>query len=267
MFKGFDIPLPQYEVITPQSNLSFTVKSMNVRDEENLKTALLTPSRVTDHLNRSIFNLIVEKPNEIKDFKTFERSITPRDREALLFGIYHTSYGDIRNYDINCLSCDKTYPINIDISKTFNILVWPQENGNILEKKVTFKLEIFKDVSVTVRQPTLADEISALEVFGKAKHGDAIADTVCIENFTREYKPTQKGEKKPLIYTERVDIVDGFFTLPPKDRKFIVDKYEENFGKYRIDLKMKSTCPFCGEEQDTNIDIVQQFFRMVFAAA
>jgi hypothetical protein len=145
--------------------------------------------------------------------------------------------------------------------------LWPKEETSILEKRVLIPLEIFKGVSVEIKQPTLTDELLSLEIFGKSSHGDAIADTVCIEKFIREFPPTDTGEKKPKVYLERTDIVEAFFDLPPRDRKLITKSYEDNFGKYKIDLKMKSVCPFCNEEQDTDIDIVQQFFRMVFSAA
>jgi len=36
-FKGFNIAYPEYEVITPQSNQSYTLRSLNVSEEEKLK--------------------------------------------------------------------------------------------------------------------------------------------------------------------------------------------------------------------------------------
>ena len=49
IFKGFDIDYPEYEVITPQSVKSYTVRSMKVIDEENLKGSMVTPAKVARH--------------------------------------------------------------------------------------------------------------------------------------------------------------------------------------------------------------------------
>ena len=71
MFTGFKQPLPEYEVITPHTNQSFTVRSMTVQEEERIKGSLLSASAVTDHLNRCIFDCIVQKPSGIKNFEDF----------------------------------------------------------------------------------------------------------------------------------------------------------------------------------------------------
>ena len=55
MFKGFDVKYPEYEVITPQTKLSFTVRSLNVREEERLKGSLMTPTKIHEHLNKCIY--------------------------------------------------------------------------------------------------------------------------------------------------------------------------------------------------------------------
>lgn len=268
MFKGFiNVPLPVYDVIVPQTLLSFSVRSMTVQEEERLKSSLVVPTRITEHLNRCIFDLIVKKPEEIKDYKTFERLTTPRDREALLFGVYHVSYGDLRNYDVSCKTCEKTYPVSLDIANTFNIT--PYSGKEILKKRIKVLLKVFKGVVAIIKQPSLADELAMLSAFGGSPDkADVVADIVCIESFKQELvKKKDGGEVDPILVTEKSDILDAFMTLNPRDRRLISDKYDENFGKYRIELKMKSFCPFCKSEQESNIDIVQQFFRMVWGAA
>ena len=45
-FKGFNIKYPEYEVITPHTNLSFTLRSLNVQEEETLKGSLVTPQKI-----------------------------------------------------------------------------------------------------------------------------------------------------------------------------------------------------------------------------
>ena len=62
MFKGFDIKYPEYEVITPQTKLSYSVRSLSVQEEELLKGSLLTPSKINEHLNKCLFSAITKKP-------------------------------------------------------------------------------------------------------------------------------------------------------------------------------------------------------------
>ena len=102
MFKGFNLKYPEYEVITPQTKLSFTIRSLNVQEEERLKGSLLTPQKITEHLNKCLYESLISKPEVVKDFKTFLENVTLKDRDALLYGLYHITYEEIRNYDIKC---------------------------------------------------------------------------------------------------------------------------------------------------------------------
>lgn len=262
MFKGFqDVPLPEYEVITPQTLKSYTVRSMTVQEEERLKGSMITPQKITEHINRCIYDLIVKKPEEIKDYNTFERITTTKDRDALLYGIYHVSYGEIRNYDIKCNNCNKSYPVTISASSTFNITPYDKKKGDILKKEIEIPLTIFKGVKATIKQPTLMDELNVLTSFGSGKNDSVVADSIPIVKFEQIV-----AEKEPVLITEKEDIIDAMFSLSPKDRKLINEKYEDNFGKYCVELKMKSFCPNCGEEQISTIDLVTQFFRMVWGS-
>jgi len=62
MFQGFNIKYPEYEVITPQTNLSYHVRSLNVQEEERLKASFLTPTKANDHLNKCIYDSFVKRP-------------------------------------------------------------------------------------------------------------------------------------------------------------------------------------------------------------
>ena len=120
VFQGFNVKYPDYEVVTPQASLSFHVRSLSVQEEEKLKGSLMTPQKITEHLNQCIFDAVVKKPKEIKDFDSFLKCVTLKDRDALLYGLYHISYGDIRDYDLTCGSCRKEYPVTVKASDTFN---------------------------------------------------------------------------------------------------------------------------------------------------
>jgi hypothetical protein len=67
-----------------------------------------------------------------------------------------------------------------------------------------------------------------------------------------------------MIFTEFNDIMAAYATLPARDKKVILDAYKENFGQYKIDLKMTVFCPACGNKEEINIDLVDNFFRAMY---
>jgi hypothetical protein len=262
MFKGFDVKYPEYEVITPQTNLSYHVRSLNVQEEERLKASFLTPSKANDHLNKCIFDSFVKKPQTITSYDSWLKNTTLKDRDALLYGLYHITYEDIRNYDVTCGSCTKGYSVTVKASETFNINFY--EEGNVLEKLVEVTLPISKGVFATIKQPTLWDEIMGLQSGGgggSTKNLDIITETLIISKFYQN----PKGSGDTVIYSEREDIIDAYRSLPAKDKRHIYAEYKEHFGKFGIELNMVSGCTHCGHEAVINIDLVGNFFRMVYS--
>ena len=144
MFTGFKQKFPEYEVVTPQTNLSFTLRTLTVQEEERLKGSFVTPQKIIDHLNKCIYDAIVQKPESIPDYKTFLEKITIKDRDALLYGLYHITYEEIRNYDVTCSACGKSQPVTVKASDTFSMV--PYEGTNILEEEVSVKLPITNNV-------------------------------------------------------------------------------------------------------------------------
>jgi len=261
-FIGFNnLKYPEYEVITPHTHLSFTVRSLSVQEEENMKGSMMTPVKVTEHLNKCIYDAIIKKPESIKDFQSFLKQVTLKDRDALLYGLYHITYEEIRNYDIRCSSCKKEYPITIKASDTFNYNSYPAED--ILTRTVKVELPVSKNISVFIKQPTLDDEIQALKtlVSIRGSNIDAVTQTLIIDRFEEDVTEL----KQPNTYTDRYDILEGFKSLPARDRRKINKTYLDTFGNYGIELKMKSYCPSCGFEEIAIIDLVENFFRMVYS--
>lgn len=261
-FIGFDVKLPEYQVITPQTKLSFNVRSLNVQEEERMKGSLVTPSKITDHLNKCIYDSITQKPEEIKDYNTFLRTITLKDRDCLLYGLFHITYEEIRNYEIRCGSCRKEYPVTIKASDTFNYNEYPGEN--ILSQRAKINLPVSKGVSVTIKQPSLFDETTALKELSNRPGSsiDFIIETLIIEKFEQDVTES----KKPIVYSDRIDVLDAYMSLPAKDKRIIHEQYLENFGKYGIELKMKTFCPVCGIEEDVTIDLVENFFHSLYSS-
>jgi len=260
-FKGFNIQYPEYEVITPQTKQSFTVRSMNVQEEERLKGSLVTALKVAEHLNTCLYDSIIKKPDHITDLDTFMRNTTLKDRDALLYGLYHITYEEIRNYQVKCTACGHTYPVTVQASSTFNFHAYPEKD--ILTVKHKVELPKSKGVFAYIKQPTLFDELYAIKNFGNNPGTtiDLITETLIIDKFEQE---TETGAT--VSYTDRIDVIDAYMALPAKDKRAIYQTYEENFGKYGIELKMKSFCSSCGKDDIYNIELVENFFRALYSA-
>ena len=262
VFTGFnDIKYPEYEVITPQTHLSFTVRSLNVQEEENMKGSLMTPVKVTEHLNKCIYDVLVKKPDTITDFKDFLKQITLKDRDALLYGLYHITYEEIRNYDVRCGTCKKEYPITIKASDMFSFTSYPGDD--VLTKRVRVDLPVSKSITAYIKQPTLQDELDALRnlVTLKGTNLDAVTQTLIVDKFEEEVE----GKTKTNVFSDRYEILEAFKTLPARDRRLINKSYIDHFGNYGIELKMKSFCSSCGAEEIITVDLVENFFRMVYS--
>lgn len=261
-FTGFNVKYPEYEIITPQTHASFTVRSLNVQEEERLKGSLLTPTKITEHLNKCIYEAIINKPESIKEFKHFLQFVTLKDRDTLLYGLYHITYEDIRNYDVKCRTCRKDFPITVKASETFNFTPYPETD--ILLKKVQIPLEKTSGVSVWIKQPTLEDESESIKKMSSRPGTtlDIITETLIIEKFEQDIEK----KTEPLVISDRLDIVDAYRSLPARDKRIIYEKYNEEFGKYGIELKMRTFCQHCGNEEVVDIDLVENFFRMVYTS-
>jgi hypothetical protein len=259
MFKGFDIKYPEYEVITPQTGLSFNVRSLNVQEEERLKGSLLSPSKVNDHLNKCLYDAITKKPDNVKTFDDFLKKVTLKDRDAILYGLYHITYEEIRNYDVICPACRKEYPITIQASSTFNMNSY--EGSDILSINKQVELPVSKGVYAFIKQPTLFDESHALKTFGSSASTniDVLTETLIITKF--QHNPTEGGDT--VIYSERQDVMDAYMSLPSRDKRKIYQDYRKEFGQYGISLKMLSNCVHCGTQDEIDLDLVENFFRMV----
>ena len=260
-FTGFQQKLPEYEIVTPQTNQSFMVRSLTVQEEERLKGSLVTPQKITEHLNKCIYDVINQIPEGISSFEDFMKSVTLRDREALLFGVHHISYEEIRNYDVVCGNprCGESYSITTKASDTFTMNPYPYDD--ILKRRVNYQLPVYQKVLVTLKQPTLKDEIAGLKNLG-ARPGTNNDQIITILPICGIYEIDDNGEPTQS-FEEMEDILDAYKALPSKDKKEINKKYSEEFGQYGIDLKVKAVCEHCGREQEVRIDIVDNFFSMV----
>jgi hypothetical protein len=262
MFTSFNIKYPEYEVITPQTNLSFTIRSLTVQEEERLKGSFMTPNRIAEHLNKCLFESIVSKPEKIINFDTFLRSVTLKDRDVLIYGLFHITYEEVRNYQVKCTGCSRDYPVTIEVSKTFNFNQYPGED--VLQEKVKVDLPVSKGVSAFVKQPTLFDEAVAIkELSGRpGTNMDTLTEILVVDRFEQDII----NQLTPSVINDRLDVLQAYLSLPARDKRAIYGAYEDSFGKYGISLKMRSYCPNCGKDDTFDVDLVESFFRSLYSA-
>jgi hypothetical protein len=266
MFIGFNEPLPVYEVITPQTKKSFSVRTMTVADEERLKASSLLPNKLSEHLNKCIFDTIVDKPKDMT-YEDFLKQLTILDRDALLYALYHITYDEERIYTVVCSNCGNQQNVKIEASKTFDINMYPEDD--VLEKRVTVPLPILKGYAAVIKQPTLADELFAYNNILPRPDikTDILINTMIIDKILEIGKTrktaTEDGSTENVFLSTREDIVDAYLKLPAKDKKAIHKAYYENFGQFCVNLRMKVVCPKCNNEDISAIDLLAQFFRMV----
>lgn len=262
-FTGFDISYPEYEVLTPQTLLTFTIRSMTVSDEEKLKSSLVTPKKIPMYVNDIIWSCLVKKPDCIKTKEDFINKLTPSDRDVLLYALYHITYKDVREYNITCSNCsnDNTYPIKFNISDIFEMKAY---NGNpleILNDRHIVDLELAKNAKVVLKVPVLADEQKILNdmLFQSDTNIEIASSTNIIEKFI-----IISDQRNPQEVNGKENIFNAYKSLPAKDRHLLENEYHEKFGKFKMRLPIKSSCPKCNHTNEMELDLIQQLFRSLY---
>lgn len=262
VFSGFKIAYPEYSVVTPQTLKEFTVRSLTVEEEEKLKASLLTPTKMSEHLNEVIFTCLSKKPDDIITMNDFLTKLTIVDRDALMYGLYHVTYKDIHNYDVTCGACQHTNSVKVDFLKSFRATIWPADGKPVADMEIPIKFDVASGISAIIRQPMLMDEISLLRTltFSTEAVRDLSMQLLIIKRFDIE----KEGMKSCETLEDRDNIMAGYKQLPPTDKKMINKAYKEHFGKYGVDIKSTIKCQKCGNEEEITIDLVKQFFRSMY---
>ncbi len=135
-------------------------------------------------------------------------------------------------------------------------------NGDdILIRRIRLELPISK-VICYIRQPTMRDEEDTLTslAFISKKQGEIVNETLIIDRF-EQYN---EGDKVPHnVISEREDILWGYRSLSIRDKQVIFDEFHKEFGQYKITLASRFECSKCEFDNELDVGITMQFFRMV----
>jgi len=251
---NFDLQLPTYLVITPQTKVELTLQSLTISDENKLKTSLLNDKGITELLNRILFEKIEEKPIQIQTYEDFLSHITLNDREALIAGLYHATYGDDFKVDTTCPKCGALNENKVTISEIGKVEFFDGEPFEILEKEFRVELPISKSL-VTIKAPTLSKEIELFDMLNKNDPLFMYGTFIYVDSITYQDSAITMQESP-------YDILAFLSMLPARERKILDKEINENISKYNVTLPFKVRCMSCEHEYTSNMNFLQQLFRM-----
>jgi hypothetical protein len=125
IFRGFNIEYPEYTVVTPQTGMTFQVRSLTVAEVNKLKASGTTPSSSTELINKTLWGAITSPPQEIKSYEDFLKLTTLKDREAVIYGMYVMTFGDERDFNVVCSECGADRQLKIHMSDMFSMTPYP----------------------------------------------------------------------------------------------------------------------------------------------
>lgn len=151
---------PHFTVICPQTGYTFDVRTLNVQEVNQLKGSMMVQSKTPSLINKIIWGAIESKPDEIVDLNTFKQMVTLRDREAILYGIYCSTFGDEEEFKVVCKNCEHEEPIKVSMEKLFTMNAYPGSESMKNSYKVArvtgdadYDPEIEKEIAKDIAPP------------------------------------------------------------------------------------------------------------------
>jgi len=295
-FNGFSFALPEFNVTTPQCGYQYTVQSLTTGQVIRLRTSLTNHMQGLKLINEMIWDSIKQKPESINEYIDFKKQTTLLDRQALLFGIYIATFGDVQTYAPKCNECDHVNNMKINLTNIFTTNMYADSKtikktyqaqkiaGNIKPGNADHEIEkaIAEDtvgnitqellhvilpisgIHTYIKQPCIINEEEVYkDILGVSGLEEMLNDILCIDRFEQ----IKKGDKvASLIIKDPIDILKGYESLTIKDKQKINSVYDNKFGDYKISLKTEYPCNSCGVKNELYIDILSEFFRSVAQA-
>lgn len=153
IFTGFKIDYPVYTVVLPQTGVTFNVRGLTVAEVSKLKTSMTTPAKSTDLINNLLWKCLEDKPKGYDTFEGFMKGITLKDREALIYAMYVTTFGDEREFNTACNNCGAERVLRLKLSDMFSIT--PYEGTTAMLK--TYQVE--RDSQGLIPDPVMEEVV------------------------------------------------------------------------------------------------------------
>lgn len=131
IFRGFKIEYPEYTVVLPQTGMTYGVRSLMVSEVAKLKGSNTTPAKATEVINKVLWDSLVSKPASVRTFDDFTRMTTLNDREALMYALYITTFGETQELKLGCNSCGNVFDLKFDFTELFKMNPYPGTDAMI----------------------------------------------------------------------------------------------------------------------------------------
>jgi len=219
------------------------IRPMTVAEEEILSTKRFLAKGVA---TRMILDNCIQSDIEAKDLLSY-------DSTFLLYQLRAISYGSEYNFTLKCNNsmCEKEFKVEYDLSR-MQVEEIPEE----FEEPIITVLPVSKYTVKSVLPRIFHGELLTLERETKTKpKGVHESDTQRVEGMIATTLEIL-DERGSAI--SRKDWKEFFEALPTKDRAFLSDSVDLDFGGDEIEAE----CPHCGTKQKRSIPIGIEFFRL-----
>lgn len=260
-FQSFE--LPKWEVITPHTQHRLLIKSMLVQQEEALKSSSLSTTKMLDLINKTVYDCLDSREAPFDTVDGFMKNLTLADREALIYGLIVSSYGEEQDFNVTCNACSKNFTEKASLTQNVDIKLY-EDKEPILKKKVDVTLPVSK-YTVQLQMPTLWDEYVFANSRGVSPDVLRKADDYLVVkqlNIPAVVDPKKPDEVKTLAINNIFEIYSYMRNMSPRDRKTIYSAWKENFGEYGLKIVIGTVCPHCGNRSDMYISMINELFRL-----
>jgi len=277
VLKSFEYP--KYEVLLPgfKQQKTVLVTSLLIKDEMELSSiSTVTEHKWFEEICRLAFNKIVEGRKELfpLGYDQFLEVCSIDDRDALLLGIIHATYGNDLSITFNCNSCSTPNELKLPLSECVQVTLpkIPEGVEKYTDVTTSFEMDVPFHVKATLRVPSLLEYKRCLEYVDKtcsseSKRRGFMASIfpmlINLQNLELQSTdlniPTIQLSKNNMI-----DLVSHLLSMPKNFKKTFSSKLREiNPEDVGIKLQMKFTCRECGTLNDVSLTVVDLFFQMI----
>lgn len=236
-----EVPLPSQGIFYPNGQKSVEIKYLTAEDENILMSPeLIRSGKVLDVL---LENSIIDKTLNPKDMLV-------GDRNAVLFALRSTGYGDEYEVNMTCESCGESYKTEVVLSnlKSKVIEILPDVNG---EYSVTLpKMKI--DIKFRLLNGHDENRLSKASSSGNKKIGSNVkVPTTLTERYVLQIMEA-KGNRDKTYIKKMVS------AMPIADSMFLREYIKE--VEPGVDMSYDFECPNCGHNQVNDIPITAKLF-------
>lgn len=265
MFKGINFIQPVFEVVSPKIGISYKVRPLSNGEDIALKNSVLyRDSAIQQELNNIIYEVVVNKEDYFKSKDEFFSEVPESDRNLILYGLYMSTYENVREIEMRCSKCGNVENSKLDFK---DLLVVDKEYKPSDENNVKFldREFVIEDSKIMSNAKIIIRDISIKRVQDILK----LTQSTKFENSTDIYLPyvyrlevyDDKGELEDK--TEDItDIIIEYKKFPIKIKNKIIDIIEKEFKPYEPQFYADWECGKCGNTEKFYYDIAQEFFRM-----